>query len=155
MSSHILGCQRRSFSQKRLVDSIVSSCKEILSSFVSSRLPQRGTCSYQFLQSCLELHATPSHSQGDSEIFSLLTNYAACVDIPTAASQKYNLTLFTDTRYLLQNPITVAYFTFPFHGLQSGLLLNRLLPTHSSALRQHLNKVFKGLFRHLFRIFLF
>lgn len=34
---------------------------------------------------------TPLHSQVDSNIFSLLTYYAACIDSPTAAFQKYNL----------------------------------------------------------------
>lgn len=37
---------------------------------------------------------TSPHSRDDSKMLSFLTNYATSADVPTAATQEYNLTLF-------------------------------------------------------------
>lgn len=81
----------------QLISSKVQSHKNVSCHLFSPVLAVRAALA-QFLQSCTETHSTPSHPREWQPDF--LTNCAACVDIPTAASKEYNLPLLHFTSWL-------------------------------------------------------
>ena len=77
---------------------------------------QSGWHFLRFFQSCSALRITPPHPRDDSKMLSFLTNYATSADVPTAATQEYNLTLFN--QHLLS--VTVSQHHYLFNFLFSG-----------------------------------